>query len=490
MAERDQRRRRPVQEGEALSRVLVLSHERLRKQMSGPSIRNWEVAGVLATENQVTLAAPGEPERSTTRFKVTSYDQQTLPRLVRESDVVLCTGFLVHEHPVLLEAEHLAIDLYGPFQLENLHQGGSLEPAQHYQLALDIRGVLTELLLAGDVFFAASDRQRDFWLGWLDAVGRINPLTHRADPGYASLIRLMPLGVSEEPPRPGPPRFRSALPGIGPEDFLVLWGGGIWEWFDPITLIRAVNATKEAVPNLRLVFGAMASPSEKVPPHRMAIEARRLSDSLGLTGARVFFNESWVPYDERGQMYLESDLGVSVHKRDVETHFSFRTRVLDYLWAGLPIITTEGDSMADLVHAEDLGTVVAYDDVDSLAGALTQLGTDRARRLACGARSSAAGRRFQWPLVTQSLLEYCRSPQQALDRDAARARLGPRAAGTAGTAPPAGPEPSTPGRGGEVARVTRRSIETVRREGAWAVLERGLQYVKRKLRRSLARDLP
>jgi hypothetical protein len=141
-----------------VSRVLVLSHERLRKQMSGPSIRNWEVAGVLATENEVVLAAPGPPERSSGRFTVTSYDELTLPALVRESDVVLCTGFLVHEHPVLLEAKHLAIDLYGPFQLENLHQGESLEPTQHYQLAQDIRGVLTQLLLAGDVFFAAEKK--------------------------------------------------------------------------------------------------------------------------------------------------------------------------------------------------------------------------------------------------------------------------------------------------------------------------------------------
>jgi glycosyltransferase involved in cell wall biosynthesis len=484
MVERHQRHRSPLQESEAVSRVLVLSHERLRKQMSGPSIRNWEVAGVLATENEVVLAAPGPPERSSGRFTVTSYDELTLPSLVRESDVVLCTGFLVHEHPVLLEAKHLAIDLYGPFQLENLHQGESLEPAQHYQLALDIRGVVTKLLLAGDVFFAASDRQRDFWLGWLDAVGRINPLTHRADPGYASLVRLMPLGLSPEPPRPGPARFRSVFPGIGPDDFLVLWGGGIWEWFDPITLIKAVDATKETVPNLRLVFGAMASPSEKVPAHRMAIEAKRLSDSLGLTGTRVFFNESWVPYDERGQMYLESDLGVSVHKRDIETHFSFRTRVLDYLWAGLPIITTEGDSMADLVHAEDLGAVVAYDDVDSLASALTRLGTDPERRLACGARSSAAGRRFQWPVVTEPLLDYCRSPEQAPDRHAARARL------AGGTTPAAEPPDPPVRRRSEVTRVARKSIETLRRDGASAAFAKGREYVKRRLRRSLAKNFP
>jgi glycosyltransferase involved in cell wall biosynthesis len=469
-----------------VTRVLVLSHERLRRQMSGPSIRNWELSGVLATETEVTLAAPGEPERSSSRFRVTSYDNETLPGLVHESDVVLCTGFLVHEHPVLLEAKHLAVDLYGPFQLENLHQRGELEPARHYQLAQEIRGVLTELLMAGDVFFAASDRQRDFWLGWLDAVGRVNPLTHHRDPGFASLLRVMPVGLSPEPPRPGPPRFRGAIPGIGPDDFLVLWGGGIWEWFDPITLLQAAEMTRKTLPSLRVVFASMTSPSEKVPMHRMAIEAKRLSDSLNLTGTRVFFSESWVPYDERGQMYLESDIGVSVHKQDIETHFSFRNRVLDYLWAGLPIITTEGDSMADLVRAEDLGAVVDYEDADSLATALVQLEEDRALRLACGARSAAVGRRFHWPVVASELLEYCRSPQQAPDREASRARLG-RSAPVAAT--PAAPPPGPTLQGGaEVIRLIRRSLQTARRDGASRVVAKAREYLKRRLRRSPAQS--
>ena len=59
------------------------------------------------------------------------------------------------------------------------------------------------------------------------------------------------------------------------------------------------------------------------------------------------------------------------HFDNLETRFSFRTRILDYLWADLPMIVTEGDSMADLVKEHDLGQVVRYENVDDIANSIT-----------------------------------------------------------------------------------------------------------------------
>jgi glycosyltransferase involved in cell wall biosynthesis len=338
--------------------------------------------------------------------------------------------------------------------------------------------VVRGLLRSGDTFLCASERQRDFWLGWLDAAGRVNPYTHGADPGLNSLIRVVPFGLPSVPPQPGPPRFRGVMPGIGADDFLVLWGGGIWDWFDPLTLVRAVGQAADRLPNLRLVFPTPDSPSEAVPRMKMAQSARELSDSLGLTGSHVFFGRSWVPYEERGAMLLEADLGVSVHLDSVENRFSFRTRVLDYLWAGLPVLTTEGDSMADLVRAEDLGAVVGYGDVDGLAEALVTLSSDPERRRECAERSAVAARRFHWAIAAESLLEYCRAPQQAPDREQMRALdlnspsdddLDPRRRGPA-----------------EVGRLITRTAQTIRREGPAGFLERGRGYLRRRARRAAA----
>jgi glycosyltransferase involved in cell wall biosynthesis len=397
--------------------VLIVSHEGLEERMSGPSIRNWELARALSVHQCVTLAAPGVPKRTGDNFEVRGYDTGSLPELVVSHQVVQVSGYLLERHPVLAQAGRLVVDLYDPFPLENLHLHKTAPIADQHRIAASDRGVLTRLIQAGDVFLCASERQRDFWMGWLTMAGRVNPFVHQADPGLAGLLRLVPFGISETPPRPGPPRFRDVLPGVTHRDFLVLWGGGIWNWFDPLTLIRAAAQLRDRLPRLRVIFPAIHSPSTEVRPMAMTAEAQRLSAELGLTGSVVFFGREWVPYGERGSMLLEADVGVSLHRQDVETRYSFRTRVLDYLWAGLPILTTEGDSMADLVHESDLGAVVPYEDVDATAAALRALAEDHDRLRKCAERSRAAAPRFLWSEVAKPLIAYCKDPRPAPDRN-------------------------------------------------------------------------
>jgi glycosyltransferase involved in cell wall biosynthesis len=343
-------------------------------------------------------------------------------------------------------------------------------PEEQYRIAAYDRAVLTRLVRAGDVFLCASERQRDFWTGWLAAAGRVNPYTHAADPSLSSLLLIVPFGLRDKPPTGTQPVFRGVTPGISSGDFVVLWGGGIWNWFDPLTLIRAAAMLVDDLPTLRVLFPAPTSPSEQVLPMRMAMEARALSDSLKLTDRVVFFGESWVPYEQRGAMLLEADLGVSLHLEDVETRFSFRTRVLDYLWAGLPILTTEGDSMADLVATEDLGAVVPYGDAAAVAEAIAALALGPDRRRACAIRSAAVAARFHWSAVAAPLAEFCRAPYRAPDRGALRDE-DPVEAWT-------GEQPAHL----EAARLIGQSWQTLRSEGLGKLVSRGRGYVKRRVR--------
>ena len=109
---------------------------------------------------------------------------------------------------------------------------------------------------------------------------------------------------------------------------------------------------------------------------RMAVEARRLPTELGLLDTHVFFNEGWVPYDERQNFLLDADVGVCMHLDHVETAFSFRTRVLDYLWASLPVVTTAGDAMATLVTGSGAGLIVPPEDPGAIESALDRLLSD------------------------------------------------------------------------------------------------------------------
>jgi len=200
------------------------------------------------------------------------------------------------------------------------------------------------------------------------------------------------------------------VPGIRATDKVLLWGGGVWNWFDPLTVIRAVGAIARHRDDVKLYFLGIQHPNPEIPAMAMANQAVALAEALGLKDRHVFFNHGWVPYDDRQRYLAEADLGVSAHFESVETRFSFRTRVLDYLWAGLPIVTTEGDSMAELIDRHDLGAVVPYGSVDGWIAAIEGLLSDATRAEATSRRVRAMAESFRWSKVTEPLVRYCAAP--------------------------------------------------------------------------------
>jgi hypothetical protein len=157
-------------------------------------------------------------------------------------------------------------------------------------------------------------------------------------------------------------------------------------------------------------------PNPAVPEMAAVAQSRALATELGLNGTVVFFNDTWVDYDERQSYLLEADAGVSTHFDHVETTYSFRTRILDYLWAGLPIITTGGDSFGDLVEKHRLGAVVAERDVEQLANALERVLYDTDEYELIRSRVREAREQFHWAKALAPLVAFGISPVHAADR--------------------------------------------------------------------------
>jgi Glycosyl transferases group 1 len=179
---------------------------------------------------------------------------------------------------------------------------------------------------------------------------------------------------------------------------------------------------------VRLYFMGLQHPNPDVPPMQMAIDARALAEELGVAGTHVFFNGGWVEYSERQNFLLEATLGVSTHFESLETRFSFRTRALDYLWAGLPIVATEGDSFGELIEEEHLGLTVPPEDPQALEDAILRLLSDREMAEACRARVAEVRKAFRWSVVLEPLAGFCREPRRAPDLLASQALSAERAA--------------------------------------------------------------
>jgi len=413
------------------TRVLFISPDVVGPRMAGSGIRAWNLSRVLATHCDVTLAAPVSGRCEPPGFRllpVTLDDPAEIDAALASADVVISNGNLLHDYPQLADVTiPWVVDAYVPTPTEALAANRHREfPERLAGHRLDTRAV-NRFLARADLILCASERQRDLYLGILAATGRLNPYNYDKDSSLRSLIDVVPYGLPAEAPVHTRAVLKGALPGIAPTDRVLLWGGGIWDWFDPLTLIRAVAEVARQRADVRLCFPGTRHPfAQRVPDMEMHARAVDLSDSLGLTGQHVFFLD-WTDYADRPNYLLEADVGVSMHPAGLEARFSYRTRMLDYIWAGLPIIATDGDAFAELVREHNLGIVVPPGDVGAVSRAILDLlGEPDARGVrATSFRSLAAD--MHWEEVARPLVAFCTRPHPAADRAAGYAGEDPSA---------------------------------------------------------------
>jgi glycosyltransferase involved in cell wall biosynthesis len=398
--------------------VVLLTGDAVGERMAGPAIRAVELArsliraGIAARVVTPTLRSGGpvdvEVVEAATRAEIE-------PHVLSASAVV---GFapVVAEHPWIGEADvPLCVDAYDPGLFETLERfRGAPVNEQRGWVAAAQRHLVGPMEVA-DLVLVASERQRHLTLGLLAAAGRINGRTVAEDPTLRGLCLVVPFGTAADPPSSNGDRpIRDGF-GLGSDAVVALWGGGLYDWLDPIALVDAVARCDD--PNVVAVFLAGPHPTDVVGRSPLVERARARADELGVLGRRALFAEQWVPYDSRGAWLVDADIGVSLHHDHVETTYAFRTRILDYLWAGLPVLCSAGDHFAEVVAADDLGIVVPVDDVDAVADALSALASAPAdERAARRARALAAADDLRWDKVAEPLVRWCRDPELAPDR--------------------------------------------------------------------------
>jgi glycosyltransferase involved in cell wall biosynthesis len=397
--------------------VLVLSPESAGERMAGPAIRATELARALAAEHDVTLAAPA-PSRAPAEVHLLEAGYEQLDVLLTAAsrhDVVVAQEL----PPTLLgrlarAPTRIVLDLYNPVVVEVLEAVAARPARAQRRIQALIAARSRAQLAAADFVVCASERQRDLWLGGMALSGVIEVKAYRRDPTLRSLIDVVPFGIPAKPPRPaGESPLRAAFPAIGREDRVLLWGGGLWGWLDPETAIRA-TATLEGTH--LVVMGAARPGPARTAQEPFAERALMIARREGLEGECVHFNQGWVPYAERGAWLLEADLGVTAHHDHLEARYSFRTRVLDYLWAGLPVVATSGDTMAELVEREGLGRTAPPGDVEGFAGACRELLDDAAAHAAARARIAELAPALRWEQAARPLIEWCSRVHQITPR--------------------------------------------------------------------------
>lgn len=390
-------------------RVLCISAYEIGEKMRGPAIRAFEIARALSSTVDVAVAAPGDGDTVVEYIPVVGYhNEAALIRLATASDVVLIQGYMLRLYPRLAQIPSvLVVDLYDPWLFENIElhgEGGEADMALKQDVA-----VINELLEAGDFFICASERQRDYWMGMLTARGAIDSRIYAADPTLRQLIDVVPFGLPSHRPRHTRKVLKGVHPNVQEDDLVILWGGGVWDWFDPLSVIEAFNIVVQRVPNAKLYFLGLQLASPDVPQMKMAEAVVHRAKQLGLYDTSIIFGD-WAPYELRESFLLEADIAISAAKDLAETRLAFRSRVLDYLWAGLPVITTSGDVLSDLVQQHSLGIVVPPGNINALAAAMLRLLQEPSLRADAAARSVPITDSLRWSNCVEPLRKVALEP--------------------------------------------------------------------------------
>lgn len=280
----------------------------------------------------------------------------------------------------------IVFDMFDPTVLELRELYGkkpTLRQTVHYQREW---GRIRMALARGDLLVSATPRQRDFFAGVHAAMGG------DLDAWMGRWIDV-PFGLDESaevpPPKPQKPP-------------IVLWGGGQWEWLDPLSAVNAIRIANERGIRCRLLFMGGSRPNTSVKAER---RSRAVDDAAKLMPDLVTINEGWVPYTERGEWLAKSRVSMFLHRATMEADFSIRTRLFDAIWGQVPVIATAGGWAADLVVREGLGIVVQPGDARYAAEAVERLVKDDGFHASCVSNLARIRPRYDWSVVARPLVE-------------------------------------------------------------------------------------
>lgn len=391
-------------------KVLVVSNGPVpqgdKNVVEGGGLRCWGLArGLVAHGHDVTLATNavyGNRRAVVDGIQIVPYTlSPSFGRLVNAAEVVVvsyCMGqvtdYVIHS----LSPQALLVgDAYVPIHVEvAAREAEDVEEEQRHYFADLSRWNVN--LLRCDLLLVASPEQELYYTGLLAALGDVTPKTYRR----TKLLRT-PFGIdpSEDPP---------AVKPAAPDRLDVLWFGGVYPWFNGEALVASVEQARAAGVPVHLTLAGASNPFVK--HQRFEQHAADVVDSAKQAGHVAVVD--WVPYAERGRVYEAADVLVTLNTQGPESRLSWRTRLVDYVWSGVPLLTNGGDPLAERLLAAGAAFRVRGSDAAALAQAYAELWSDPDALLRMREALAVIRNELAWERCTSLLAATLREPETRL----------------------------------------------------------------------------
>lgn len=372
---------------------------------SGIGVRVWELAQALAAWLDVAVIARAPAGFAWPRVQLCdAADERTCRQVLDAADAAVFYDLPDTRELLRLHARGTVLVCENAVPIEHLEyhaiRAGQAPDAAHRDLVA--RYELQVLL--SDHFLIQSDVARATLIASLCHVGRLTRRNYDESPSLEHLFSWLPLGFSEAA------RQHAERSPVGRAvDFV--WSGGLWDYYDPVALVRAVERLADAgrPVSLRFLYPA--------PTDQVLREARRVRELLadGHLERHVEWPQQAPAHFERDALLSSARAAVCLARPGIENATCVRLRLRDTLLYRLPLLVDPFGATATEVRALGLGLVADPRDPAALAQALDALAHDDALHGRLVARIDALRRDYVLDAHVAPLVEVVRQRRHAPD---------------------------------------------------------------------------
>ncbi|MCK4667540.1 glycosyltransferase [Candidatus Dependentiae bacterium] len=199
---------------------------------------------------------------------------------------------------------------------------------------------------------------------------------------------------------------------VAEEDFVVLWTGGYNYWTDIDFLYKGLSSAMEVNPKIKFVSLGGAIPGHN---NQTFNKFKQLVNNSMLRKNFIF--PGWVETTNVPNYYFESDIGINIDSYSYETLTGGRNRLNDMMKAGLPVLTTLGTSISQIIKEYNLGFTISIGDQDSFRNRILELSNTPIQQLkSMGAKGrDYAVKHWKSKMVLKEFLSWVQDPQPSPD---------------------------------------------------------------------------
>lgn len=265
---------------------------------------------------------------------------------------------------------------------------------------------LEELVLErGDVFSSVSSPQRFALIGRLGGTGRLNRYTV----GY-EFVHVIPCGIEKD----NYMHTKNVIRGkyVNADDFVILWSGGYNTWTDIDTLFSALEIVMAKNGKIKFVSTGGAIPGQNeatYPSFLKLIESSKYKDRYIMLG--------WVSTEDLPNIYQESDLGINIDKYCYEVVLGSRHRLLDWMKAGLPILTTKPSELTQILDKGKMLFTYPNNSPKLLAKMILELSSEKETIVEYAQRAKDfVQKEFSYERTIEPFRKWVNDPKHAPDK--------------------------------------------------------------------------